>query len=418
MGPSRDLWPQMVANWHCSPDTGHVTEGPVRARDRGDLEAGVDAARLPARTSAVEAVRIVLWAAAFALTFWAGHRTIADDSGFALFWPASGVAAVWFATSAFARPRSVEIVLLGAVAAGTSYALGQSGWHVLEAFVGAPTAAVVFVVLARRWLPELWTAIGPRELNALREYGALVGAALVAGLAESLVALATLLPEPGLPFEPAGEIAITHTIAMVTLGGAGITVAGWLGALPAGPTRVGRLLAGIRHGSTRKDAVLGALVTAFAVVAFLAGYVWFAQAPVSFVLVMVVVAVAIRFSATTTAVFCMAIVGTACWLTVAGHGPIAALPDPHRRALAFGLFVTAITITGLTIALSRRERDATIVRLRESERATEVVADDLGLVLANLEEGVAVVEEGGRFIHANPAIGRLLEMPDFDDRQV
>jgi signal transduction histidine kinase len=39
-------------------------------------------------------------------------------------------------------------------------------------------------------------------------------------------------------------------------------------------------------------------------------------------------------------------------------------------------------------------------------------------VLANLEEGVAVVEEGGRFIHANASIARLLELPDFNDEHV
>ena len=119
-----------------------------------------------------------------------------------------------------------------------------------------------------------------------------------------------------------------------------------------------------------------------------------------------------------TGTYALVVVATACWLTTSGHGPIAQLADPHRRVFAFSLFTLALVGTGLTVALSRRERDATIERLRESERAAEVLADDLSVVLANLEEGVAVVEEGGRFIHANAAIGRLLEMPDFNDEQV
>ena len=391
----------------------------MEARNRGQRGAGSDGAPGSAlRARPGEAARVVLWALTFAATFWAGNSTIIGNSGFALFWPASAVAAVWFATSPFGRPRPAEIALLAAVAGGTAYALDLPGWQVLAAAAGAPVAATVFTLLARRWAPEMWTASGPREMRSLREYGALVGAAIAAGAAEACVALVTLLAEPGPRFEQAGEIAITHTIAMVTLGGAGITVAGWLAGTPAASGPAGRILAGIRRDTSRRDAVTAVGVVAVAVVVFLAGYVWFVEAPVSFVLVMVVVVVAIRFSPTTTALLCMAIAGAACWFTVDGHGPVAGLPDPHRRALAFGLFVTALTVTGLTIALSRRERDTTIVRLQESERAAELIADDLRLVLANLDEGVAVVEEGGRFIHANAAIGRLLEMPEFDDEQV
>ena len=223
----------MVANCPLYSDTGLVEEEPVEARNRGQRGAGSDGAPGSAlRARPGEAARVVLWALTFAATFWAGNSTIIGNSGFALFWPASAVAAVWFATSPFGRPRPAEIALLAAVAGGTAYALDLPGWQVLAAAAGAPVAATVFTLLARRWAPEMWTASGPREMRSLREYGALVGAAIAAGAAEACVALVTLLAEPGPRFEQAGEIAITHTIAMVTLGGAGITVAGWLAGTP------------------------------------------------------------------------------------------------------------------------------------------------------------------------------------------
>ena len=72
--------------------------------------------------------------------------------------------------------------------------------------------------------------------------------------------------------------------------------------------------------------------------------------------------------------------------------------------------------------MSRRERDATIRRLRESEHAAEVLADDLTLVLANLPgslpwppagavhsygTGVLIKAPGGSEVHA-VAKGRVV----------
>jgi signal transduction histidine kinase len=235
---------------------------------------------------------------------------------------------------------------------------------------------------------------------------------------KTVVAVAILLPEPGLPFERAGQISITHTVSMIAIGGSLIVVLGWLGDLPGGRSLVHRVLLGLRRDSSPTDTLMVVVATALGILVLLAGFVWFQGAPVSFVLVMLVVGVAIRFSAATTAAYALGVVAAGAWFTVSGDGPIAALPNPHRQAVAFAVFSAALSITGLTISLSRRERDATIMQLQESERAAEVIADDLRLVLANLEEGVAVVEEGGRFIHANAAIGRLLELPDFNDKHV
>jgi signal transduction histidine kinase len=395
-----------------------VTEQPARARDRGVGVVGehdaAEPAGAPARPASAEFLRVLAWAAAYAAASWYGQHTVIGGSGFALFWPASGVALAWIATTR-PRLRPLELGLVGTLAAGAAYSTDQTSWGVLNALVGVPLGLAVFVAVSRRWVPRLCGTGGTGEIETLRQYGLLLGAALLAGLTETAVAVAVLSPEPGLPFERVAELAITHTIAMAAVGVTLLVICGWWAALPG--TRLADRVTAVRGSIGSDDLLLSLAGTAVTVLVFLAGFVWFADAPVSFVLVMAVVAVGLRYGATATGLYALTITVAACWLTAEGNGPIAVIPEPHRRALAFGLFMTAVVLTGLTIALSRRERDATIVQLRESERAAEVLADDLSLVLANLEEGVAVIEEGGRFIHANAAIGRLLELPDFNDER-
>ena len=357
------------------------------------------------------------WSACFALAVWLGDLTVAENGGFALGWPASGVAMVWIATSGSRRRRVADLVLLGLVGAITLYLLGATTWQALNALVGAPLGMAVFVALSRRWLPDLWGAGGVRPVETLRQYGTFISAALVAGVAEAGVATAVLAPDPGPLLEQVGELLITHGVALVTVGVTGLIVGGWLAGLPHGrlPARVA---IGVRRDSLRGDLVAAAAAMIVAALILVGGFVWVDDAPVSFVLVIAVVAVGIRFSATTTGLYALAIGAAVGWFTIAGSGPIATIPEPHRRALAFGVFMLALVVTGLTVSLSRRERDAIIGQLRESERALEVRADDLSQVLASLEEGVAVVERGGRIIHANAAIRRLLAMPDFTDEQL
>jgi signal transduction histidine kinase len=391
----------------------------ARARDRGDdAGGGGDAdvpAVVPARSTGAELVRIVAWAVGYAAAAWLGHRSALEGSGFTLFWPASGIALAWVATARWPR---VELVVAAGLAAGTLAVLDHSLWQAVDAFVGVPLGLAVFLVLSHHWAPGLWGTGGERHVDTLREYGLLVAAAAAAGLTEAVAAAVLLLPEPGRPWEATAELAVPHVIGLVTVGVTALILGGWFATLPRDRSPVTRVLVAVRRHTSPSDAAIAAGAAVVTVLVFLAGFYWLNDAPVTFVLVMVVVGIGIRFSVATTGLVALAITMAAWWLTAVGHGPIAEIPEPHRRALAFGVFALALVATGLTIAVSRRERDSIIGRLRESERAAEVLADDLSLVLANLEEGVAVVEEGGRFIHANPAIARLLEMPDFDDQQV
>ena len=382
-----------------------MTGQPARARDRG--EAALDAQGVHERDAAParDALVTLAWALAYVAGAWVGQQTVTGNSDFAMVWPASGIGLAWVATSPD-RLRAMSVGLVGVLAAATAYASDGSAWATVDELVGVPLGLVLFLTLSRRWAPGLWGTGGRAEIGALRQYGLLLAATILAGLTEGVVALVALLPVPGTPFERAGELAVTHTIAMATVGVTLLVLGGWLVGLPATTAR-GRL-AVVRRSLRRRDLVLAATGLAATVVALLAGYLWLPDAPVGFVLVMLAAIAAIRFGPALTAFYALAVTTAACWFTAVDQGPVAAIAEPHRRALAFGIFTTALVCTGLTIAFSRRERDLTIARLRESERAAEVLADDLALVLANLEEGVAVVEQDGRFVHANPAMNRLL----------
>ena len=389
-----------------------MTEQPGRARDRGTGTASAnDAVRpssTPARSPRAEVVHVLAWASAYVAASWLGHRTASGPGGPALFWPASGVALGWIATTS-PRVRPLALGLLGVLAAAWAGSTDQTSWTVLAALLGVPLAMAVYVVLARRFVPGAWGSGGSAQVQSLREYVLLLAAALAAGATEAVTSLLVAAPHAGRTAAQVGEEAVTHTAAMIAVGVTLVVI---------GAAVAHRRRSATSHEATRLDVVLATAVVACTVLVFLAGFVWVPDAPVSFVLMIGVVAVGVRYGAALTGAYGLVVVTAACWLTTAGHGPVAQIAEPHRRVFAFSLFTLALVGTGLTVALSRRERDATIERLRESERAAEVLADDLSVVLAHLEEGVAVVEEGGRFIHANAAIGRLLEMPDFNDEQV
>jgi signal transduction histidine kinase len=63
-----------------------------------------------------------------------------------------------------------------------------------------------------------------------------------------------------------------------------------------------------------------------------------------------------------------------------------------------------LMVLGMTISLSRRQVLSTVAQLQQSEAVLAVRAEELDLVMAHLEDGVAIIEEGGRVLHANQAL--------------
>ena len=68
------------------------------------------------------------------------------------------------------------------------------------------------------------------------------------------------------------------------------------------------------------------------------------------------------------------------------------------------VFVVVLMVLGMTISLSRRQVLSTVARLQESEAVLAVRAEELDMVMSHLDDGVAIIEEGGRVLHANQAL--------------
>jgi hypothetical protein len=62
------------------------------------------------------------------------------------------------------------------------------------------------------------------------------------------------------------------------------------------------------------------------------------------------------------------------------------------------VFVVVLLVIGMTIALTRRQFFDTIGRLEQSEAVLALRANELDLVMSHLEDGVAIIEEGGNGI--------------------
>ena len=121
-------------------------------------------------------------------------------------------------------------------------------------------------------------------------------------------------------------------------------------------------------------------------------------------LTLTIVWVAVRFNPVVTAAACLLTGATGVWFTILDVGPIAAINDPVSQAAIAQVFVVVLMVLGMTISLSRRQVLSTVAMLQESEAVLAVRAEELDMVMSHLDDGVAIIEEGGRVVHANQAL--------------
>ncbi len=339
----------------------------------------------------------------------------ADDSlHLPIFWPAAALLMVWFATTPPHR-LGIDLTALALLSGLSGLAAGVGPVTALSMVTGGPIRMLVYLLVFARLNPDTWGAGGHRPLQTVRDLAGLV-VAVVAGVGAELGGALLFTATLGDPTLDLSLLAAAGRAAsMLSLGAIGLLVGGILASYD------GSLHVAVRRMTIAVTSRRVAEYAAYAVMtaAVVAGGFWIRPVmPATFVVLLTTVLVAVRFSPL---VACLHAFGTwtaVFWLSVAGHGPIAGTEDPVRRVLITQVFLMAMTTTALVVALSRRERDTTIERLRESEHDTAVLADDLRLVLTSLKEGVAVLEKGGRVVHDNPSLTRILGLPAFPGGRV
>ncbi len=342
-------------------------------------------------------VRWIGWSAGFVFVMLLTRSLVVQPDNVSLIAPSAGLALVWLAS---ARDRSelvVDVVLMAALTVTVLVLTDGTAMQTVLSVL-SPLQALAVLYLLRRWTPELWGGGGRRAMGTMADFGLVLLAMSAGVLAYAL--LRTALGELLIPQETL-EIALGRTTralaAMSTIGVAGLLFAGWVT-----EHHDQGVAAFNRPSPADVGQALGAAAATTVIFGF--GFVLRPEVPTTFMLTLIIVWVAVRFNPVVTAAACLLTGAVGVWLTIIDVGPIAAVDDPVSRAAIAQVFVVVLMVLGMTISLSRRQVLSTVVKLQESEAVLAVRAEELDLVMAHLEDGVAIIEEGGRMLHTNKAL--------------
>jgi signal transduction histidine kinase len=339
--------------------------------------------------------RTALWLTAYVAASLLGRVVVVQPEKVGLVWPAAGVALAWLASSN-RRLLPIDLALMS-VSTVAVLAITEGGVARSILSLSVVLQTVLAVLLLRRFVPGIWGAGGREPFTRLAQLGwtlaTVIGAAFVTAVLRSVIG-AIVFENESLDML-AGRFG-RQASALATIGVFGLLLGGWLAqrrdrGLP--------LLGPI----TRRDVIhlLGIeLLTAVIFVGFWRN----PEIPTTYVLSLTVVWTAIRFNPVITAVHCLLTGVVTVLMTILGYGPLANVSAPDTRALLAQVFVVVLMVTGMTISLIRRQITETISSLEQSEATVAMRADELDMVMSRLEDGVAIIEETGRVVHANTAL--------------
>lgn len=382
-----------IAAGRTSPGSGHpgTSQGTSRAHG-GDL------------------TRVGLWALAFYAAGMLGVATVVEGR-FALVWPAAGVGVLWLASGSM-RTWSRDVAVMFLMVALYSFA-APPPWLFAFLSSGIATLAQCTIVIAvlRRAAPDLRGMGGRRTFDRVQDLAAVLLAAAVAGFVGSVV---QILAQSVITHDATWELLLLRTCRNVV--GLAVVVACGLLVLPhlTAAVRRGRLGSALRLALTPYSALRGletAGLWATTAALFTVCFAVRPDLPIAFTLLVVTVWAGLRYSPPTVALHGLATGAVAIGFTLNGHGVFSAIDDVATRVVMAQLFVLAITVTGLALALSHAE-------LNRAHETVSARARELSLLVSHLHEGLAVVEQGGRLLLQNPAVDEVLGMAVHGDSRL
>jgi len=339
--------------------------------------------------------RTALWLTAFVVTSFLGRAVVVQPEQVGLVWPAAGVALAWLASSN-RRLLPMDLALMSA-AGIVVLALTEGGVARTILSLSVVAQTVLALWLLRRFVPGIWGTGGRVPFTRLGQFGwilvSVIGAAFVTALARSVIG-AIIFENESLDML-LGRFG-RQASAMATIGVFGLLLGGWLAqrrdqGLP--------LFTDVR----RRDVIHLLCIEAVTALIFL-GFWRNPEVPSTYILILAVVWTAIRFNPLITAVHCLITGVVTVLMTIQGLGPLSNVAAPDTRALLAQLFVVVLMVTGMTISLIRQQVTETISTLEKSEANLAMRADELDMVMSHLDDGIAIIEEGGRVVHANAAL--------------
>jgi signal transduction histidine kinase len=359
------------------------------------------------RAPAHRLFRLAAGTALFVAFGYLGRITVIDHGSISLIWPAAGVAAVWVG-SGTRQTWPGDLLALAVASFFVNFATGAPGVVSAAFLVSNVLQVCTYVVLIRRWSPDLWGLGGSVPLHRLADLGRIVAAAVLA----CLVGAST------------GAVALAATVGGVQLQ----SIVVWWGrncvslmvialfCLLVGPplsrTRsagdVLRMLGEAVRPRTPAKVLEVVLLLSTSVALCAALFDQRAAEPLSFLLLVLSVWAGLRFSPIAVMAHGLSMGVAGLIFTLHGNGLFAGIESEHYRALVAQLFIATTVLTGLSLAFSRVERDTANRRLAAARREADERARLLGAVLESMNEGLLVLDEDGRVLVSNAATDRLL----------
>ncbi|TNM36551.1 diguanylate cyclase [Nocardioides albidus] len=329
-----------------------------------------------------DGARLVAWAATFVAAGALGRMTIIDGGALSLVWPAAGVAMLWFATGE-RRTRPLDGAVFMAATYAVNVATGAPPVLGLVFVTANVIQVLVFLLLARRWIPEIWGFGGRRPLGRLDELGALVAAALVGAL------LAALLGTVGLTLTGTGGSLLSF-VAWWGRNAVGLVAVGLVGLLAGPPLADAFRRRGMRgvaatawhavRPDSRAKGVEAVLLLAVTLGVYVVVFDLPAGAPLAFLVLVPTFWAGMRFSPLTATVHSMGCAATAIGFTLSGSGPFLVFDEPLAQALVAQLCVLMTMIAGLSLAFSHaleRHVAAELTSLMNASRLAAMITTDL-----------------------------------------
>jgi len=338
--------------------------------------------------------RFAAFACAYAVAILAGRMTVSDGAALAVFWPASGVGALWAIRCVRTGERRATAVAV-ALISGTG--------NLLHGSVGS--AALLSVANVLISFVTAWVLDGEGESNAWHPHGLngfyrLLAAGATASLLSLAPGMAAIVVAGGVPgWGDALAWVMRHSASVVV-------IVGTVGALT---------LPSCRHRRTS-----GTELLALFGLTLLAEWMVFGpghRLPLTFVPFVLLFWSGVRTSVRA-AVAHSALVGVLTLVLTCGFhgGAFAAIEDPAMRAATVQVFIFLATSLSIVLVTAWEERGQLARDLAASEVAARLRAEDLTAVTQTIPDALLVVDREGRILLHNEAATALftdagLEVP-------
>jgi signal transduction histidine kinase len=360
-----------------------------------------------APTPARRLLRLALGVALFTAFGLLGRATLIDEQSLSLVWPAAGVAALWF-SSGDRRTWPSDVAALALATYLINHLTGAAVSTSLALTASNLVQVGVFVALTRRWFDDVWGLGGVFPLHRLADLGRLAVVSVVAALIGTLcggIGLALTVGDAPVPnmvvWWGRNSVSLLVITAVGLLAGPPLFAA-------TGIRDLGRILYDAVHARTLARLVEAELLVATSVGLYALVFGQRTAEPLAFLVLVVTIWVGLRFSPVAVMAHALAMGATGIIFTLNGDGPFAGIESVHYRALVAQVFVATTVLTGLSLALSRAERDRATARLAQARRDADERARLLGAILESMSEGLVVVEDGGDILVRNSASIELL----------